>query len=95
MSRFYISMGSNMGNSLEIFRKAFIRISEIPGLSLVKASSIYNTKPWGKTDQPDFLNAVLLITSGCGTGIWQEEDYSLGPPYTGSGYSVRREYNLP
>ena len=47
MSRFYISMGSNMGNSLEIFRKAFIRISEIPGLSLVKASSIYNTKPWG------------------------------------------------
>ena len=33
MSRFYISMGSNMGNSLEIFRKAFIRISEIPVFS--------------------------------------------------------------
>lgn len=62
MSRFYISMGSNMGNSLEIFRKALVRISEIPNLFLVKASSIYNTKPWGKTDQPDFLNAVLLVT---------------------------------
>ncbi len=62
MSRFYISMGSNMGNSLEIFRKALVRISEIPNLSLVKASSIYNAKPWGKTDQPDFLNAVLLVT---------------------------------
>ena len=73
MSRFYISMGSNMGNSLEIFRKAFIRISEIPGLSLVKASSIYNTKPWGKTDQPDFLNAVLLITfDGEGEALMRE-----------------------
>ncbi|WP_337412234.1 2-amino-4-hydroxy-6-hydroxymethyldihydropteridine diphosphokinase [Clostridium sp.] len=73
MSRFYISMGSNMGNSLEIFRKAFIRISEIPGLSIVKASSIYNTKPWGKTDQPDFLNAVLLITfDGEGEALMRE-----------------------
>ena len=73
MSRFHISMGSNMGNSLEIFRKAFIRISEIPGLFIVKASSIYNTKPWGKTDQPDFLNAVLLITfDGEGEALMRE-----------------------
>lgn len=28
---------------------------------LVAASSIYATAPWGKTDQPDFLNQSLLV----------------------------------
>lgn len=28
---------------------------------LVAASAIYATAPWGKTDQPDFLNQSLLV----------------------------------
>ena len=31
---------------------------------LVAASSIYATAPWGKTDQPDFLNQSLLVDVG-------------------------------
>ncbi len=30
-------------------------------ISSIKKSSVYVTKPWGKVDQPDFLNAVLEI----------------------------------
>ena len=32
-----------------------------PQLRLRKASSIYESAPWGKTDQPKFLNCVLEI----------------------------------
>ena len=28
---------------------------------IVKKSSLYNVKAWGKTDQADFLNAVCLV----------------------------------
>ena len=35
-------------------------VDEFAG-ELVAASSIYATAPWGKTDQPDFLNQSLLV----------------------------------
>ena len=35
-------------------------VEEFAG-ELVAASSIYATAPWGKTDQPDFLNQSLLV----------------------------------
>lgn len=28
---------------------------------IVRQSSVYETKPWGKTNQPDFFNQVILI----------------------------------
>jgi 2-amino-4-hydroxy-6-hydroxymethyldihydropteridine diphosphokinase len=31
------------------------------GTSVVAVSSLYRTPPWGKTDQPDFLNAAAEI----------------------------------
>lgn len=32
-----------------------------PALEVVRASSLYETAPVGRTDQPDFLNAVALL----------------------------------
>lgn len=29
--------------------------------TIVRQSSVYETKPWGKTNQPDFFNQVILI----------------------------------
>jgi 2-amino-4-hydroxy-6-hydroxymethyldihydropteridine diphosphokinase len=54
----YLSLGSNLGDregNLEAIRAALP-----PEVEVRQASSIYITEPWGYTDQPDFLNQVLL-----------------------------------
>lgn len=57
-----IHLGSNLGNRTEFLNKAIDRL-EMLG-KVVKRSAIYETAPWGVTDQPFFLNmAVELITS--------------------------------
>lgn len=58
---YMISLGSNMGDSKEILHAAIKKLSANPGLRVLKLSSFYRTKPWGKTDQPDFLNAAALV----------------------------------
>lgn len=57
MHTVYLSLGSNQGDSEKLLKKA-VKMLQKPLQSLV-ASSIYRTKAWGKTDQPDFLNLVV------------------------------------
>ena len=59
MNRIYLLLGSNLGNSLTQLNKAIDRIEFKIG-SVIRKSSIYKTKAWGKTDQPDFLNQVVM-----------------------------------
>ncbi|HWD07307.1 MAG TPA: 2-amino-4-hydroxy-6-hydroxymethyldihydropteridine diphosphokinase [Amycolatopsis sp.] len=56
MSRAVLSLGSNLGHRVAYLRLALEEI----GPALVAVSSVYETKPWGVEDQPDFLNAVCL-----------------------------------
>jgi 2-amino-4-hydroxy-6-hydroxymethyldihydropteridine diphosphokinase len=56
----FLLLGSNLGDrkkNLLIARNA-IEISVGP---VLKASSIYQTEAWGKTDQPAFLNQALKV----------------------------------
>ncbi|QXV67373.1 2-amino-4-hydroxy-6-hydroxymethyldihydropteridine diphosphokinase [Mucilaginibacter sp. 21P] len=56
----FLLLGSNLGNRKLFLDKAIEHISaEIA--SVEKASSIYETQSWGKTDEPDYLNQVILI----------------------------------
>lgn len=57
----YIALGSNMGDRLNYLEKVLSCFESYPQLKMRKASSIYETAPWGKTDQPPFLNCVLEI----------------------------------
>ena len=36
-------------------------MSPTHGIELTHASRVYETPPWGKTDQPSFLNAAVEI----------------------------------
>lgn len=36
-------------------------IDTAPAIAVTAVSSLYKTPPWGKTDQPDFLNAVACV----------------------------------
>jgi 2-amino-4-hydroxy-6-hydroxymethyldihydropteridine diphosphokinase len=57
MTRAVLSLGSNLGDRLANLRIAVDALRDV----LVAASPIYETKPWGVEDQPDFLNAVLIV----------------------------------
>lgn len=60
----YLGLGSNIGDREESLRQALKKISEVPGITVIRISSRYETKPYGKTDQPDFINmAVELETN--------------------------------
>jgi len=57
MTRAVLSIGSNLGDRLANLR---IAVDGLAGV-LNAASPVYETKPWGVRDQPDFLNAVLIV----------------------------------
>lgn len=57
MTRAVLSLGSNLGDRLANLRLAVDGLADV----LVAASPVYETAPWGVTDQPDFLNAVLVV----------------------------------
>jgi 2-amino-4-hydroxy-6-hydroxymethyldihydropteridine diphosphokinase len=60
----YCLLGSNLGERLTFLRRAAFALACAEGIELVRASSVYETAPWGKADQPPYLNAVLeLITA--------------------------------
>lgn len=57
----WLSLGSNMGESRENLTEAIRLIGEKDGVSVTKVSSFYATKPWGYTDQADFVNLVAEV----------------------------------
>ena len=60
MSRSYIGIGSNLGNRHENCVHA-IELLEERGVTVQKRSALYETEPWGVTDQPRFINMVVQI----------------------------------
>jgi 2-amino-4-hydroxy-6-hydroxymethyldihydropteridine diphosphokinase len=53
----YIALGTNLGDRLKILQDA---IAQLPPQVLPKACSpVYQTAPWGFSDQPDYLNQVI------------------------------------
>ncbi|MFV0407716.1 MAG: 2-amino-4-hydroxy-6-hydroxymethyldihydropteridine diphosphokinase [Propioniciclava sp.] len=56
--RVVLSLGSNLGDSLDTLQRAVTALAEI--LHVVAVSGVYATEPVGLRDQPDFLNIVVL-----------------------------------
>ena len=50
----YFSLGSNVGNKQTYLDKAIRMLKE--RVNNITVSSFYVTEPWGKTNQPEFLN---------------------------------------
>lgn len=59
MTRAVLSLGSNLGDRLAHLQSAVDGLRDV----LEKVSPVYETAPWGVTDQPDFLNAILVVES--------------------------------
>jgi 2-amino-4-hydroxy-6-hydroxymethyldihydropteridine diphosphokinase len=55
----FISIGSNQGDRLLNCKKAVEQLSV--SVKVLSRSSFYETKAWGVTDQPDFVNLAVEI----------------------------------
>ena len=57
----YLGLGSNLGDKHEFITKAINSISNLKNIEIKRTSSMIITKPYGKIDQPDFLNCVIEL----------------------------------
>lgn len=55
----YLALGSNLGHRLAHLKDALSNLS--PQMDVKKKSAVYETPPWGYTDQPAFLNQVVMV----------------------------------
>lgn len=59
--RVYLSLGGNIGDPAHAMAEALRMLDADPSTEVIAVSSLYRTPPWGKIDQPDFLNAAAQV----------------------------------
>jgi 2-amino-4-hydroxy-6-hydroxymethyldihydropteridine diphosphokinase len=62
-SEVFIALGSNIGNRKNYIHNAIILLGNNPEITVVKQSSLIETKPVGPIEQDLFINAVIEIST--------------------------------
>ncbi len=62
MHTYYLHLGSNKGDRTSYLSNAIKQITAKIG-QVTDQSAIYQTEPWGKKDQDDFLNMAIKVES--------------------------------
>lgn len=57
----YIGIGNNLGDKERFIQRALDALSHMTGINLLRVASLYETAPWGNTDQDWYLNTVAEI----------------------------------
>lgn len=63
MEQVFVLLGSNLENRFANLQAARKHIADA-GNSIIQQSSVYETEPWGLSDQPNFINQVVVIQTG-------------------------------
>ena len=63
MAEAFVALGGNVGDVRSTFRRAIALLCDGTAVRLAARSSDYRTPPWGVTDQPPFVNAVIGMTT--------------------------------
>lgn len=58
----YLGLGSNVGDRAGQLRAAQALINKMIG-KIAQKSHVYETQPWGMTDQDPFLNQVVMVNT--------------------------------
>jgi 2-amino-4-hydroxy-6-hydroxymethyldihydropteridine diphosphokinase len=59
----YIGLGANKGDRKKNIQSALEIISSLEGNKIESISSLYESTPYGKEDQDNFLNAVIKLST--------------------------------
>ena len=57
----YLALGGNMGDRSAVLNAALLHINAIEETRVLRCSSLYDTEPWGVSEQADFLNTVAEV----------------------------------
>ena len=72
MNTIYIQLGSNMGNRMSHIKNSMKQIEQEVGL-IICSSKIYESSPWGETNQNHFLNSVIKVETKLSPSIVLEK----------------------
>ena len=61
MNRAVIGIGTNIGDREKNTENALLSLEKLPETKIIKCSRLYETEPWGYTDQQNFFNCCILI----------------------------------
>lgn len=61
--RSFVAFGANLGDPQAAFALARQRLDELPDTHVVGHSSLYRSAPVGVADQPDYINAVIELST--------------------------------
>lgn len=63
LHRAFVALGANLEDPAAQVRAALEALAALPGVRLIRASSLYRTAPVGVTGQPDYINAVAEVST--------------------------------
>lgn len=61
--RAFLSLGGNLGDPTKSMAAALHLLDASGSTRVVAVSSLHRTPPWGKVDQPDFLNVTAEVAT--------------------------------
>lgn len=59
----YIGLGSNLAHPAEQLKSARVAINTLAEVDELAFSHLYTSSPMGPQDQPDYVNAVMVVTT--------------------------------
>src|SRR5699024_4623572 len=63
MANVYLGLGSNLGDRKENLEKSIEALDSFEEIEVTNRSSILETEPYGKTDQPEFMNMCVELNT--------------------------------
>jgi 2-amino-4-hydroxy-6-hydroxymethyldihydropteridine diphosphokinase len=67
--RAFLGLGANLGDPAAQIEEALVRLDAHPDIAVVARSGMIVTKAWGRTDQPDFTNRVVVVATGLSPAV--------------------------
>ncbi|MEO9459175.1 MAG: 2-amino-4-hydroxy-6-hydroxymethyldihydropteridine diphosphokinase [Lentilitoribacter sp.] len=61
LARAALGIGGNLGDTKQNLINVISNLAHQLDVEVLSVSKLYKTPPWGKTDQPAFLNACMLV----------------------------------
>jgi len=63
MDTIYIGIGSNLDDPVQQVSQAINELGQLANCEMLKFSSLYRSAPMGPADQPDYINAVVALST--------------------------------